>query len=66
MFDAETGTYILSIVNGTSPTLTEDQSGNLVGYYINTTAGTQHIMGTLNDGTGPTPIVSTSDRRNAQ
>jgi hypothetical protein len=60
MFDAETGTYILSIVNGTSPTLTEDQSGNLVGYFINSTAGTQRIMGTLSDNAGPTPIVSTS------
>ncbi len=60
MFDAETGTYILSIVNGTSPTLTEDQGGNLVGYYINGTAGKQIIMGTVNDNAGPTPVVSVS------
>lgn len=35
MYDAMTGNYILSIVNGTSMTLTEDQSGNLIGYYVN-------------------------------
>ena len=37
MFDAMTGQYILSIVNGTSMTLTEDENGNLIGYYVNTT-----------------------------
>jgi hypothetical protein len=34
MFDALTGTYILSIVNGTGLTLTTDQSGDLIGYYV--------------------------------
>jgi hypothetical protein len=54
MFDAMTGTYILSIVNGTSPTLTNDAGGNLIGYYINATAGTQITQSTpLNDITGP-------------
>jgi outer membrane protein assembly factor BamB len=37
MFDAMTGNYILSIVNGTSMHLTIDESGNLIGYYINNT-----------------------------
>ena len=37
MFDAMTGQYILSIVNAVGMTLTEDQGGNLIGYYINTT-----------------------------
>ena len=36
-----TGNYILSIVNGTAMTLTEDAGGDLIGYYVNTTAGTQ-------------------------
>ena len=38
MFDAMTGNYILSIVNGTSMTLTEDDHGDLIGYYVNSTA----------------------------
>src|SRR3972149_2304430 len=37
MYDAMTGNYILSIVNGTSMTLTSDDNGDLVGYYVNTT-----------------------------
>jgi outer membrane protein assembly factor BamB len=35
MYDAMTGNYILSIVNGTSFTLVEDDGGNLIGYYVN-------------------------------
>jgi len=35
MFDAFDGKYLLSIVNGTGLTLTEDQNGDLIGYYIN-------------------------------
>ena len=37
MYDAMTGNYILSIVDSPSMTLTEDQNGNLIGYYVNTT-----------------------------
>lgn len=38
MFDAMTGSYVLSIVNGTSiQSLTEDDNGNLIGYYVNAT-----------------------------
>ena len=38
MFDAMTGSYILSIVNGSAfQTLTEDDGGNLIGYYVNST-----------------------------
>jgi outer membrane protein assembly factor BamB len=37
MYDAMTGNYILSIVNGTSFTLVEDDGGNLIGYYVNST-----------------------------
>jgi hypothetical protein len=60
MFDAETGTYILSIVNGTSAALTVDQGGNLIGYYINQTAGKQQIMGPINNNIGPSPTTVTS------
>ncbi|MGA2524044.1 MAG: PQQ-binding-like beta-propeller repeat protein [Candidatus Bathyarchaeia archaeon] len=37
MYDAMTGNYILSIVNGTSMMLTEDANGDLIGYYIDAT-----------------------------
>jgi len=37
MWDAMTGNYILSIVNGSVMTLTEDESGDLIGYYVNAT-----------------------------
>ncbi|MGO8806888.1 MAG: PQQ-binding-like beta-propeller repeat protein [Candidatus Bathyarchaeia archaeon] len=37
MFDAMTGDFILSIVNGTAMTLTEDANGDLIGYYVNST-----------------------------
>jgi hypothetical protein len=37
MYDAVSGDYILSIVNGTTMTLVEDDGGNLIGYYINST-----------------------------
>jgi hypothetical protein len=61
MFDAMTGKYILSIVNGSSMSaLTEDEGGNLIGYYTNNTAGTQKIMGNLDYAVGPSPITVTS------
>jgi outer membrane protein assembly factor BamB len=37
MFDAMTGMYILSIVNGTGMTVTRDDHNNLIGYYVNNT-----------------------------
>jgi hypothetical protein len=41
MFDGLTGQYILSIVNGTGLSgLHEDDMGNLIGYYTNSTVGT--------------------------
>jgi len=40
MFDAMTGDYILSIVNGSAMTLTEDKSGSLIGYYVDTASNT--------------------------
>jgi hypothetical protein len=59
MFDAMTGRYILSIVNGTGMTMTFDSSGDLVGYYLNNTAGTQMIDGPISSATGPARVVST-------
>jgi hypothetical protein len=37
MYDAMTGNYILSIVSGSTMTLTEDESGDLIGYFVNST-----------------------------
>ncbi len=45
------GKYICSIVNGTGLTLREDDNGNLIGYYINATAG-------INEPTYPYPGTS--------
>jgi hypothetical protein len=55
MFDAMTGKYILSIVNGTGFSYgnTVDASGDLVFYYTNTTVGTQTIGSTNILPTGP-------------
>jgi outer membrane protein assembly factor BamB len=41
MYSGLTGDYILSIVNGTNPTLTTDEDGNIIGYYVNSTRGTE-------------------------
>jgi len=45
MYDALTGTYVLSIVNGASASLTTDANGNIIGYYINSTVGTMTTYG---------------------
>ena len=45
LVEPSTGNYILSVVNGTSIQFTEDAGGNLIGYFINSTAGTQIING---------------------
>jgi len=47
MWDAVTGDYILSIVNCTAMTLTEDSNGDLIGYYVNSSA-TNAYTPTLN------------------
>ena len=41
MYDAYTGQYILSVVNGSSLTLRTDTSGNMIGYFLNNTPGTE-------------------------
>ncbi len=43
MFDAMTGKYILSVVNGTTMSMTQDDSGNLIGYYVNNTDHTLNM-----------------------
>jgi hypothetical protein len=48
MFDAETGTYILSIVNATRMTLMSDEGGNLIGYYVNSSTANAYNAPTLN------------------
>ena len=37
-----------------------DNAGNDIGYYINNTAGTQAVMGIINDNIGPSPTAVTS------
>ena len=39
MYDAMTGSYILTITNTPAMTLTEDSHGDLIGYYTNTSYG---------------------------
>ncbi len=48
MYDAMTGSYILSIVNGTTMTLAEDEGGNLIGYYVNSSTANAYGSPTLN------------------
>ncbi len=67
MFDAMTGKYILSIVNGTGFSYgnTVDSSGNIVSYYTNTTVGTQTIYGAIQPVTGPLPTKVTNTAGNS-
>ena len=44
MFDAMTGDYILSIVNGTNMNLVSDEGGNLIGYYINNSIANKPML----------------------
>jgi hypothetical protein len=48
MFDAMTGKYVLSIVNATTMSMTFDQSGNLIGYYVNASTANAYNAPTLN------------------
>ena len=55
MYDAYDGRYVLSIVNGTGLSLSTDDQGNLVGYFINGTSGLERVT----PGTGDrTPYVA--------
>jgi hypothetical protein len=63
MFDAFDGTYILSIVNGTSMTLTEDAGGDLIGYYVNSSSANAYHAPTLNEWNS-TLAIMTYDLKN--
>ncbi len=43
MYDAMTGNYILTIKNTPSMSLTEDERGNLIGYYVNSSQGQRSL-----------------------
>jgi hypothetical protein len=45
MYSAMTGQYVLSVVNGTSMSIATDDNGNMIGYYLNSTAGTLTTYG---------------------
>jgi hypothetical protein len=46
MYDGMTGQYLCSIVNGTAPTwLGQDPNGNIIGYVVNGTSGSQIVQG---------------------
>jgi len=51
VFDAMTGKYVMSMVNGSSYTFGQDNNGNLIGYFINSTSGAQIIAGNARVGT---------------
>jgi hypothetical protein len=59
VYDALTGNYVCSVVNGTSVQMTVDSQGDLIGYYINNTVGTEIIhpnpaTAMVQTNTGPT------------
>ncbi|MGD6851212.1 MAG: PQQ-binding-like beta-propeller repeat protein [Candidatus Bathyarchaeia archaeon] len=45
MYSAETGQYVLSIVNGSGLTMKADANGNLIGYYLDSIPGTKFTYG---------------------
>jgi hypothetical protein len=45
LYSAETGQYVLSIINGPSMNIKEDSYGSLIGYYLNSTVGTMKTYG---------------------
>jgi len=67
LFDAMTGKYILSVVNGTGFSYgnSVDATGDIVSYYTNTTVGTQTIYGTILPVTGPAPTKVTNTAGNS-
>jgi len=51
LYDAMTAKWVLSLVNGTTMDLGQDDNGNLIGYFINGTTGSQIIAGNARLGT---------------
>jgi len=49
LYDGVTGQYVMSVVNGSGLTLTQDAYGNLIGYFVNNTAGTQYVHPTAGE-----------------
>lgn len=49
LYDGVTGQYVMSVVNGSSLTLGQDDNGNLIGYFVNSTAGTQMVHPTAGE-----------------
>jgi hypothetical protein len=58
LYSAETGQYVLSIVNASAMTLKEDSQGDIIGYYLNSTVGTMRIYGNAPQ-MGTQPLVQT-------
>jgi hypothetical protein len=48
LFDAMTGMYILSVVNGSGMTITRDDHNNLIGYYVNSTVSSAPTLNMWN------------------
>ena len=48
MYDAMTGDFVLNITGVTVSTLTEDQNGNLLDYYVNSSTANAYKAPTLN------------------
>jgi hypothetical protein len=56
LYDGINGQYVMSVVNGSSLTLGQDPNGDLIGYFTNTTKGTQVIHPTA----GTTAMATTT------
>jgi hypothetical protein len=56
LYDGMTGKYIMSLVNGSSLDLAQDDNGNIIGYFVNSTAGTEIITGNARIGAN---VIST-------
>ena len=67
LFDAMTGKYILSVINGVGFSYgnTVDPSGDIVYYYTNTTVGSQIIYTGILPVTGPAPTKVTNTAGNS-
>jgi outer membrane protein assembly factor BamB len=48
LHEPSTGNYILSVVNGSAMTITEDDGGNLIGFYVNSSTANAYRSPTLN------------------
>jgi len=65
LYDAFTGQYILSVVNGSSLMVQPDAAGDIIGYFQNNTAGTQlihpysFVMGATGEVKAGSTVVST-------